>query len=406
MTHDQAFLVIIAGILLVGLLGEWLFERTGIPDAVWLIAVGAGLGPMSGIVQSADLQHAAPLLGAITIIIVLFNGGLALPFAQLATHAWKASKLATFTFAASVVGVALVILVLARYGWISPAWNWQLAVLTALILSGSSSVVVMATLGLAKVEDAVAQPLNVESALTDVFVVVGTGVMVDLLAARHFSASAPIIGMLQTFSVGLLCGVAAGLLLAIFIKLLARTAQAYVLLLALLLLLYVATGRLGGSPALAVLAAAIMLGNAGPILLRLGLSTGDERLELSGASHRLSEFSLFIVKSLFFTFIGASLPASGHSLLFGAILGLVLLVVRWPAVRLALADSTLTGPQKNVAWVALPRGLAAGVMALTPAAAGIPGADMLPEPIFAAIVATIILFAIGFPLFRRGARAA
>lgn len=403
MTHDQAFLVIIAGILVVGLIGEWLFQRTGIPDAVWLIAVGAGIGPVGGLVHATDLQHAAPLLGALTIIIVLFNGGLDLPFQQLVAHAWKASKMATFTFVASVVGIALTILALARFGWISPAWNWQLAVLTGLILGGSSSVVVMATLSLAKVEDAVAQPLNVESALTDVFVVVGTGVMVDLLVVRQVSAAAPLIGVAQTFGVGLLCGGVAGLLLAVFIKILARAGQAYVLLLAFMLLLYVATDRLGGSPALAVLAAAVMLGNAGALLRRLGLATGTERLELSGASVRLSEFALFIVKSLFFTFIGASLPASGSSLLFGTILGLVLLILRWPAVRFALADSQLSPAQKNLAWVSLPRGLAAGVMALTPAAAGIPGAEMLPEPIFAAIVASILIFAVGFPLFRRQA---
>jgi cell volume regulation protein A len=124
MTHDQAFLVIIAGILLVGLIGEWLFERTGIPDAVWLIAVGAGLGPVAGLVKPGDLQAAAPLLGALTIIIVLFQGGLGLPLQQLATHAWKASKLATFTFIASVAGVALSLRGMAYAGWISPDWNW------------------------------------------------------------------------------------------------------------------------------------------------------------------------------------------------------------------------------------------------------------------------------------------
>lgn len=110
---------------------------------------------------------------------------------------------------------------------------------------------------------------------------------------------------------------------------------------------------------------------------------------------------MFIVKALFFTFIGASLPAAFEPLAVGALLGLVLLVVRWPASRLALVDAPLSTAQKNVAWVSLPRGLAAGVMALTPAAAGLPGADMLPAPIFAAIAATILLFAIGFPLTHR-----
>jgi cell volume regulation protein A len=401
MTHDQAFLVIVAGILLVGLVGEWLFKRTGIPDAVWLIAVGAILGPGMGLVKSAALQQVAPLLGALTIIIVLFHGGLALPIEQLVTHAWKASKLAVLTFIASAGGLTLTILGLVKAGVLPATWSWQLAVLTGLILGGSSSVVVMATLGFAKVEDAVAQPLNVESALTDVLVVVCTGVMVDLVLAGHLSASAPLLGVSQNFGVGLLCGTAVGLMLVLFVQLLVRSGHAYIFLLAVMLLLYAVTSSLGGSPALAVLAAAVTLGNARAVLKVLNLGAGEGSLEISGASMRLSEFSLFIVKSLFFTFIGASLPAAPMPLAVGGLLGVVLFLVRWPAVQLALKDSQMTGAQKNVAWVSLPRGLAAGVMALAPAAAGIPGAEVLPETIFAAIVTTILIFAIGFPLARR-----
>lgn len=385
---------------MVGLLGEWLFNRTGVPDAVWLIAVGVGLGPVTGLVHADELRQVAPLLGALTIIVVLFHGGLALPFAQLVTHAWKASKLAVLTFVASVAGITLTLLTLVRLGLLPADWSWQLAVLAGLILGGSSSVVVMATLGFAKVEDVVAQPLNVESALTDVLVVVCTGVMVDLMLAGHLSMSAPILGVIQNFGVGIIAGTASGLLLVLFINVLARSRHAYIFLLAFMLLLYAAVSRLGGSPALAVLTAAVMLGNAGSVLRPLRLGSG-EQLQLSGDSHRLSEFTLFIVKSLFFTFIGASLPAAPGPLLLGGLLGVVLLVVRWPAVRLALADSPMSVAQKNVAWVALPRGLAAGVMALTPVAAGIPGAAALPEPIFATIAASILIFAVGFPVSRR-----
>lgn len=400
MTHDQAFLVIIAGILLVGLLGEWLFRRTGIPDAVWLIAVGAMLGPVMGLVEAPTLQRVAPLLGALTIIIVLFHGGLGLPLDQLVAHAWKASKLAVLTFIASTAGIALAILGLVRMGWMPPVWTWQFAILTGLILGGSSSVVVMATLGFAKVEDAVAQPLNVESALTDVLVVVCTGVMVDLLVAGHLDATDPLIGVVRNFGVGVLAGAACGLLLIVSVHLLLRSRHAYIFLLAVMLLLYAVSSRLGGSPALAVLTAAVLLGNAAAVLRRLGFRNDDARLTLDAHSLGLSEFALFIVKSLFFTFIGASLPAAPQPLAIGALLAVVLLVVRWPAARLALADSSLTPAQLNVAWVSLPRGLAAGVMALLPLSAGIPNAEILPAPIFAAIAGTILIFAIGFPLAR------
>ncbi|HNC25055.1 MAG TPA: hypothetical protein PLU52_12700, partial [Opitutaceae bacterium] len=254
------------------------------------------------------------------------------------------------------------------------------------------------------VEDKVAQPLNVESALTDVLVVVCTGVMVDLIVAGHLSVSDPLLSVGRTFGVGVLAGAACGLLLVLFVHLLVKSRHAYIFLAAIMLLLYAVTGRLGGSPALAVLSAAVILGNARVILGRLGLSGGtDLSFELGDNSILLSEFALFIVKSLFFTFIGASLPAAPGPLLLGGLLALVLLVVRWPAAWLALADSDLTAAQKNVAWVSLPRGLAAGVMALVPGAAGVPNASILPEPIFAAIAGSILVFAVGFPLARRRA---
>lgn len=403
MAYEHAFLLVLAGILLVALLGQWLFVRTGIPDAIWLILVGVAIGPVMNLVTATELQKVEPVLGALTLIVVLFHGGLGLPLEQLVTHAWKASKLAVLTFAASVAGVVGVVLGFRELGVLPATWTWQLAVLAGLILGGSSSVVVMATLGFAQVEDEVAQPLNVESALTDVLVVVATGVMVDLLVAGQVSASAPIVGVLRNFGVGLAVGAAAGLLLVLFIRLLARSRHAYVFLLAVMCLLYAATATAGGSPALTVLAAAVVLGNAATVLRRLGFDPGEARLELSPTSMKLSEFTLFIVKSLFFTFIGASLPARTEPLLVGAALGVALLLVRWPAVRLALADARLRSDQMNVAWVAVPRGLAAGVMALLPLAAGIPGAELLPEPIFAAIATTILLFAVGFTLARRRA---
>jgi NhaP-type Na+/H+ and K+/H+ antiporter len=225
--------------------------------------------------------------------------------------------------------------------------------------------------------------------------------MVDLMVAKSVSASAPLIGVAQNFGVGLGAGTLAGLLLVLFVRVIARSESAYVLLLAVMFVLYGVTSLLGGSPALAVLTAAVVLGNAEWILPRLGFQTGDQRLELSGASMRLSAFTLFIVKSIFFTFIGASLSAAPGPLVVGAGLAVVLLLVRWPVVQLVFRGAGLSPAQRAVAWVAMPRGLAAGVMAVAPLGAGIAGAELLPEPVFAAIVTSILLFAVGFAALRR-----
>ena len=48
-------MILIAGLLLVGALGEFVFARTGVPDVVWLVAAGILAGPVFGIVSPTAL---------------------------------------------------------------------------------------------------------------------------------------------------------------------------------------------------------------------------------------------------------------------------------------------------------------------------------------------------------------
>ena len=54
----------------------------------------------------------------------------------------------------------------------------------------------------------------------------------------------------------------------------------------------------------------------------------------------------------------------------------------------------------------LPRGMAAGVLALLPAQQGLTGTERFPVVVFAAVLTTVVLFAVGFPILKRRAAAA
>ena len=54
MTPVSLFLIVVAAIFLVGVVGELVFERTGVPDVVWLVLVGVLLGPVTGVVSRAS----------------------------------------------------------------------------------------------------------------------------------------------------------------------------------------------------------------------------------------------------------------------------------------------------------------------------------------------------------------
>jgi NhaP-type Na+/H+ and K+/H+ antiporter len=114
----------------------------------------------------------------------------------------------------------------------------------------------------------------------------------------------------------------------------------------------------------------------------------------------------FIIKSFFFTFIGAMLGPPWTLVVLGAGLGLVLLLVRVPAVFLGTLGSGLPPGGRGLVIVALPRGMAAGVLAMLPVQGGLVGTEGIPAVVFAGVITTIAIFAVGFPVFSRKLAAA
>ena len=74
------FLLAGAGILLIGTFGDLLYRRTGVPDAVWLIGAGIVLGPVMGLVTSAQLIPLTPYVASLVLVVVLFESGSRLTF--------------------------------------------------------------------------------------------------------------------------------------------------------------------------------------------------------------------------------------------------------------------------------------------------------------------------------------
>jgi len=64
---------IIAGLLLLGALGEFIFSRTGVPDMVWLVAAGIVAGPVFKLITQETLTPALPFFGAIALIVILLG---------------------------------------------------------------------------------------------------------------------------------------------------------------------------------------------------------------------------------------------------------------------------------------------------------------------------------------------
>ena len=251
----------------------------------------------------------------------------------------------------------------------------------------------------AKLEPKLANLVNLESALTDAFCVVGTSAIIDIMMKGPGDSSAsPAVTLLQSFGIGLLVGLVAGFFWLLFLRFLHSNEHAYPVTLSALLVLYVAIDRLGGSAALGILTVAVILGNAQSLGKKIGLA---QEVELDTDVRGFHRQMAFMIKSFFFVFIGAMLGPPWSLIILGVLLGGVLFAARIPGVYAALLGSSLTPDEKKIAAVAMPRGMAAGVLATLPVSAGVPGTEGLPVAVFACVFTTILVFAVGFPTLRR-----
>lgn len=399
MSEVDQFLVSLAAILALGSVGGYLFSRLSIPDAIWLIAAGIVLGPVLGFLQRDTLTAIAPFFGALTIIVVLFEGGSRLQLVGVLATAPRAAVVALVGFVVSTLAASLAVLAGVLLGILPQDWTWQYGALIGLTLGGSSSVVVMPAVLQATLSEQVSNLASLESALTDILCVVGATSMVAIMVATGPTATGPALAIATTFGVGVVAGLAAGLVSVPFARFLRPSPYAYPLLLAALLVLYVVVDVQRGSAPLAVLVFALMLGN-------LGLRVPSDGAHLVGsldeATRSVHSQVTFVVKAFFFTFIGAMLGRPSAELGFGIVLGLVLMGARLAALRGALIGSVLDEGERRVVSVLGPRGLAAGVLATFPLAAGLPNADAIPVVVYGAVVTTIVVFAVALPLARAG----
>lgn len=397
MSPVTLFLICLAAIFLIGTFGEVVFSRTKVPDVVWLVLVGILIGPVLHIVTRPILLSVAPYFSAVTLVLVLFEGGSRLDIVQLYRAAARSVLLSVLSFLFSAIAVTLVSHLMVGAGLLPGSWDWHQELLIGLIVGGTSPIVVMAAIARAGVPPEAANLISLESALSDVLCIVAVSSVIGIFKSGDVG-NGPWLDLLRSFGLGILVGAAGGMLWLLLLEWLKDNEHAYPITLSALLLLYVLVEEVGGSGALGVLAFAVVVGNASHIGQQVSI---DRELRLHDDVRGFHSQMFFIIKSFFFTFVGAMLGPPWSLAAGGAILAAVLLVARYPAAWLAMTGSSLQARPRHIVFMTVPRGVAAGVLATLPVAAGLPGMEGLPTVVFACVVGTILIFAAGFPLVMR-----
>ena len=396
---------------MIGFLGNYLFERTGFPDMLWLIVLGLLVGPVTGLVDASSIMGLAPYLAALALVFILFDGGMLMNIYRVFSESPRAMILAGAGFAMSVAATTLFMMYI-----VIPDKPLLYSLLFGTILGGSSSIAVISLVSRIRVSEKCSTILSIESAITDILCIVFSLAVIEIIL-KGTAVDLTTIGqsIASRFSVGIVLGVVFGLIWLSALKRIAKTSYAYMLTLAVVLLAYAFSEYLGGSGSLCCLLFGIMLGNEKEIykILRMERPPNDT---VDGGLKRFESEVAFLLRTFFFVYIGLIVTIGDIiTVVTGVILSLMLLLVRLGAVSFATVRSDGLKKERPIMGVVLTRGLAAAVLATLPLQ--YTDATKYPEagPIFQilspyyinlaviVILATAIIATIGIPLLKRRA---
>lgn len=366
MINPLVFLVFIAGIFLLGFLGNLFFKKTKISDILILILIGLLIGPIFNIIPETiihTLRNYTTIFAAIALIVLIFDGGLYLNFYKVITEIKNAFLFTMLIF----ILTASLSTILLHY-----VFGFELiyGILLGAIIGGTSSEIIIPLITKSSATDKTKTIMSLESAITDVLCVISTVTIVGIIIAQTANTKLIIQGVFSAFALAAVIGLIGGI---IWSRILRDSQEvkgfSYFLTLSFLFLLYAATEYLGGNGAFCVLVFGLVLGNASDIFKTFKMKdfTLDKTIH-----HFQTEISL-VIKTFFFIYLGVIIDFKFINLnviLITLALVSLIIVIRILITKM-LFFKNLEKKDKDLMVAMHTRGLAAAVLATYPISVGL-----------------------------------
>lgn len=386
----------ILGIGLLVFFGHFLtgfFEKTKIPDVLILTIAGIILGPILHVVKPEDFGKVGPVFTTLALIIILFEGGIHLNVRSLVSHAGDTVTISVATFALTVLALSLVADLLLPV-------DYPTALLIGVILGGTSSAVVVPMIRVLRIGERTRTILFLESALTDVLVVVLSLALLQAMVAGAASPDGGIdgssiaAGIAMSFLMSAVIGAVGAFLWSALLDKVRQFPNTVFTTFAAVFILYGVADLQGYSGAIAALAFGIAVANFSNIPDRLVGKLFTFKL-VGFAEHERAFFAevVFLVKTFFFVFLGLSISLTDlRTVSVGLALVPVFYVGRLFVVRL-LADREVTRREAMLMTSLIPKGLASAVLAALPLQMGLASGAIVQSTVYAVILFSIVFCA-------------
>jgi cell volume regulation protein A len=364
-----------------------IFSRTRIPDVILLIIIGVCVGPVLGLASPPLFGAVGPVFTTVTLIIILFEGGIALKLNMLRSALGSALTLAPLSFFSTMLVVAGLAILLTDLETL-PAF-----ILGAIVGSTSEAVVIPLVRQL-MIREETRTLLSVESSVNDVLSIVITVSLVQAYTLGEFNIATVTGNLIASFLVALVFGIAGALIWSILLNRIHAIKNALFTTPAFVFVIFGIVETMGFSGAIAALSFGVTIGNVETIRFPFFKTlTVKEPVGLNEMEKVFFSEVAFLLKTFFFIYLGISLEMiSSWFIIVGLVLTIVAFIIRIPAVK--LVSKSMAIKDASVMAIMVPKGLAAVVLASIPIQQGITGGEIIKNVTYG-----VVLFSIVFTSF-------
>jgi len=326
-----------------------------------------------------------PVFTTITLIIILFEGGIALRLTMLRSALSGAMILAPLSFFSTMAVVAGFVI------WLTDLELLPAFILGAIVGSTSETVVIPLVRQL-RIREETQTLLSVESSVNDVLSIVITIALVQAYTVGEFVIATVSGDLIASFLVALVFGIVGAFIWSILLNRIHAIKNAIFTTPAFVFIIFGIVETLGFSGAIAALAFGVTIGNIETIRFPFFKTlTVKEPVGLNETEKVFFSEVAFLLKTFFFIYLGISLELiSGWIIVVGLVLTVVAFVLRIPAVKLSVKKS-IAPKDVSVMAVMVPKGLAAVVLASIPLQQGVIGGEMIKNITYGVVLFSIVL---------------
>jgi cell volume regulation protein A len=362
-----------------------IFSRTRIPDVILLIIIGICVGPVLGLASPPLFGAVGPVFTTITLIIILFESGLALRLGMLRAALGGAMILAPLSFFSTMAVVAGCAI------WLTDLELLPAFILGAIVGSTSETVVIPLVRQL-RIREETQTLLSVESSVNDVLSIVITMALVQAYLVGKFEIALVSADLISSFLGALAFGIAGAIIWSVLLNRIHAIKNAMFTTPAFVFVIYGIVETLGFSGAIAALAFGVTIGNIETIRIPIFKTlTVKEPVGLNETEKIFFSEVAFLLKTFFFIYLGISLELiSSWLITVGVVLTLVAFVLRIPAVRLSV-KKPMSPKDVSIMAIMVPKGLAAVVLASIPGQQGVIGGEMIKHITYGIVLFSIVI---------------